>query len=103
MAFFDRVRKGEPADDRHADGKFKLGPVNEQKKRGSTAFETAKSHLDDAQAAALNGDAESSQFHVGMAAQYANVGLQNHLMSDYLKATKKSADERVKKAMDPDA
>ena len=50
MAFFDRFRKGDHGE-RGPDGKFVVGPVNSQKKRGDQAFEAAKQHIDDAQKA----------------------------------------------------
>jgi hypothetical protein len=94
MSFFGRMMKADKGGDRRADGKFVLGPVNSQKKRGEQAFDAAKAHLDDAAKSALSGDAEQANFHVNMAHQYASTGVQNHMMSDYLTKTKKSDDEQ---------
>jgi hypothetical protein len=93
MSFFGRMIKADKGD-RSADGKFVLGPVNSQKKRGEGAFDSAKAHLDDAAKAALAGDGEAANFHVNMAHQYATTGVQNHMMSDYIAKTKKSDDEQ---------
>jgi hypothetical protein len=98
-------------DDRHPDGRFKMGPANTEKKRGEGAFQSAHGHIDDAADSAIAGDAEGANFHLSMANQYAGVGVQNHLMSNYAKQTKgaplseaagagaakKSDDERIRK------
>ena len=96
MTFFGRMLKADKGD-RVADGKFVLGPVNSQKKRGDQAFDSAKAHIDDAAKAAADGDAEAATFHAGMAHQYATAGIQNHLMGGYLKQTKKEDREMVQK------
>jgi hypothetical protein len=93
MAFFDRNRDAHPdpvlkADDRHEDGKFKLGPANAQRKQGDNAFAAAKDHIDHAASCARNGDEQGSDFHVGMAQQYATLGAKNHLMGKYTEDTK---------------
>ena len=71
--------------ERHPDGKFKLGPAGSQKKLGEMAFQAAHDHLYNAEKAAMAGDQEQTMFHTNMAQQYANVGAQNHMMGGYLK------------------
>lgn len=73
--------------DHHPDGKFKLGPSNSQHANGDTAFDLARSHLDEAQKAAKIGDAEAVKFHLQMVQQYANAAAQNHMMGSYIKQT----------------
>jgi hypothetical protein len=91
MAFFDRLRlRKADHGERGPDGKFVVGPVNSQKKRGDQAFEAAKQHIDDAQKAAAGGDEQQANFHLNMAHQYAGAGVQNHLMGNYLKDSKDS-------------
>ena len=85
IAALVKAERESASDGRHADGKFKLGPVNSQHKNGDQAFEMARGHLDEAQKSAKIGDVHAANFHIGMAQQYANVGTQNHMMGDYLK------------------
>ena len=87
------------------------GPPTAEKKRGEGAFASAHGHIDDAADSAIAGDAEGANFHLSMANQYAGVGVQNHLMSNYAKQSKgaplseaaggqpakKSDDERIRK------
>ena len=79
----DGVRKADDGDTPKKDTRFKPGPQTKETRRGDGAFETAKGHIDDAADAARAGDQEAATYHLTMAHQYANLGVQNHMMSDF--------------------
>jgi hypothetical protein len=78
------------ADDepKKGDGRFQPGPQTKEKRRGDNSFDTAKGHIDDAADAARAGDQETANYHLSMAHQYAQLGVQNHMMSDFLGKSK---------------
>ena len=77
------VRKADDDAPKKGDGRFQPGPQTKEKRRGDNAFETAKGHIDDAADAARSGDQETASYHLNMAHQYAQLGIQNHLMGDF--------------------
>jgi len=79
----DGLQKADDGEKPKGDGRFKPGPQTKETRRGENAFETAKGHIDDAADAARAGDQETANYHLTMAHQYANLGVQNHMMSDF--------------------
>ena len=77
------IRKADDEAPKKGDGRFQPGSQTKEKRRGDNAFETAKGHIDDAADAARAGDQEAATYHLTMAHQYANLGVQNHMMSDF--------------------
>ena len=99
MFNFSRFQKGErPINDLpvtlekddigKGSGQVQPGPQTKEKRRGDNSFETAKGHIDDAADAARAGDPETANYHLSMAHQYATLGVQNHMMSDFLGKSK---------------
>lgn len=77
-------QKADDGDAPKKDTRFQPGSQTKEKRRGDNSFETAKGHIDDAADAARAGDNETANYHLSMANQYATLGVQNHMMSDYL-------------------
>ena len=83
-AINDGLQKADAETKPKTGGQFQPGPQTKEKRRGDTSFDTAKGHIDDAADAARAGDGETANYHLAMAHQYAQLGIQNHMMGDYL-------------------